>query len=275
MVEARSDRRWIRSDPVLISERATFHLTYRLVSRSMQFLASPQLSRRMAAAGFGLFDIAQWRFLKRSAGFALAPRLAADALDGAYWSLQSTSRYDLATLPGVPLAIEAGNRLGVLGIAVPLVNATGAALLRRRHHLPSQLGSFRWQAMAVGLGAGISRYSRRQRHLLRSQLEQQLVAQRRWAYLAGQHDVAMGADNVVDLLCRTAPLVEAHGNEQAIGAMVSAWKRSLAEATQESSVYLGVVLAQWARRHNDFQHDLAADVTFDLAEDAGTIILSA
>jgi hypothetical protein len=177
-------------------------------------------------------------------------------------------------MPGVPLAIEAGLRIGAAGLFVPAVNATVTGCIRRLRGKPISTGSFRYQVMAVALGAGIASYDGNRRRVGLARHQQGLEARVGAAHLAGQNDIATGADTVVDLLSRTTPLVSSSDGSATVGRMLADWRQSLAASTAEHSTYLGIALARWRRRHNDSHHDLAADVTFDLDEGQGTILLS-
>ena len=226
-----------------------------------------------AAAICAAGDIVGAVALRRSDRFALAPRLAVDAVDGALWA-QGTTGLELATMPGVPLAIEAGLRLGVLGLIVPVVNASVTGLIRRLRGRAASTGSFRYQVMTVALGAGIASYEANRRRVAAARHQQDLEARMGAAHLAGQNEIATGADTVVDLLSRTTPLLNSSLASASVGRMLADWRQSLAVSTSEQATYLGIALARWRRRHNDSQPNLAVDVTFDLPEGHGTILLS-
>jgi hypothetical protein len=216
--------------------------------------------------------------LKRLSGSWLAPRLTFDAVDTAYWSLLY-DRADLATLTGVPLAMEAGIRSGAQGMVVPVVNAAVTAIVRRRHGRPRSLGSFRWQAMGVACGGGLARYEESRRAAALARRRQSVDARCQLAHLAGQNDVAMGADSIIDLLSRTDPLLASTNLRGETGGAITgrqlaAWKQSLATTTVRRAAYLGVVLTQWQSSHNGAQADLSADVIFDLREGDGTVTLT-
>ena len=159
--------------PSLLSKRERFHIAYRLASRSFQLLvarSAPSPKRHVAAAlACAVGDVASAVALRRSGRFALAPRLAAGAVDVALWS-QGDTGLELATMPGVPLAMEAGLRIGVAGLIVPVMNASVTGWARRSRGQPVSNGSFRYQAMAVPLGAGIASYegNRRQASIVQS-----------------------------------------------------------------------------------------------------------
>jgi hypothetical protein len=264
--------------PSLVAKRERFHLTYRLASRSFQLLiarSSPNPKRRMAeAAAFAVGDIVSAVALRRSGRFALGPRLAADAVDTALWS-RGTTGLELSTMPGVPLAIEAGLRIGVAGLIVPMVNATVTGCVRRLKGRTVSNASFRYQAMAVALGAGIASYEANRRRVALARHQQDLEARIGVAHLAGQNKVATGADTVVDLLSRTTPLLSSPVGSITVSRMLADWRQSLAASTAEQATYLGIALTRWQRRHNESQHDLSADVAFEIEEGHGTILLSA
>jgi hypothetical protein len=261
----------------LMSKREQFHLAYRLAGRSFQLLiarSSRTPGRHVAGAAIcAVGDIASAIALRRSDRFALGPRLAIDSLDSALWS-QGTTGLELATMPGVPLAIEAGLRIGLAGVIVPAMNATVTGCIRRLRNRPISSGSFRYQVMAVALGAGIASYEANRRRVTIARHDQGLEARIGAAHLAGQNDVATGADTVVDLLSRTTPLLSSGSGSATVGRMLADWRQSLAASTAEHATYLGIALAKWRRRHNDLHHDLVADISFKLEEGDGTILLS-
>jgi hypothetical protein len=85
--------------------------------------------------------------------------------------------------------------------------------------------------------------------------------------------VAVGADTVVDLLTRTAPLLTVDGAAPRTSPL-AAWKLALARASADQASYLGVVLARWQRTWNRASADLAAFVDLTCAGAAGTLLLS-
>jgi hypothetical protein len=177
-------------------------------------------------------------------------------------------------MPGVPLAIEAGLRIGLAGLLVPVVNAITTGWARRLKGRPVSSGSFRYQAIAVALGAGIASYERSRRRVALARHQQELEARVGVAHLAGQNEIATGADTVVDLLSRTTPLLSSSVGSVKVGRMLADWRQSLAASTAEHATYLGVALVRWQRRNNESHHDLVADVTLEIEEGHGTILLS-
>ena len=261
----------------LIFKRERFHLAYRMIGRLFQFLVagSGRAPRRQmaAAAACAIGDLAYTVALRRSDRFALIPRLAIDAVDCALWS-QGDVGLDIATISGVPLGIEAGIGMGAAGLIVPVVNAAVTGLVRRSKGKPTSTGSFRYQVMVVALGAGIASYDAKCRRVALARHQQGLEARIGATQLAGQNEIATGADTVVDLLSRTTPLLASSNSPASVGRILADWRQSLATSTAEHATYLGIALARWQRRHNDSQHELVADVTFSITEGLGTILLS-
>jgi hypothetical protein len=183
--------------------------------------------------------------------------------------------YDPAVLAGVPLALEAGIREGTSGLLVPLVSAVFTAGVRRRAGRPLNLWAFRWQAMAVVTGIGLAAYEGRERGAAAEQAVVGIEAQARDSYVAGQNDVAVGADTVLDLLCRTAPLVASPSAREAPGRALAGWKQALAEQTTAHAAYFGTVVSRWASLHNAASSNLSFDVVVSLRDGDGTAVLTA
>ena len=95
------------------------------------------------------------------------------------------------------------------------------------------------------------------------------------AWLAGQNDVAAGADSIIDELCRTAFLLNSLDRTTGftMQQQLSAWKAELGEQTERSAIYFGNALRRWQHRHN-FGHQPEGYVQFELREGDGTIVLS-
>ena len=262
---------------ILLAQRARFHTTYRLAVRAHQAISL----RRAGAANWQLFltaacgigDVAGALVLRSAQQFALMPRLILDMVDTAAWSLASEDSYDLPVLAGVPLASEAGIRLGATGFLVPVANAGLTAMVRRRFRRPANIWSFRWQAMAVAFGAGLAAYEASRRRAVEARHAQLMEAERQRAFLVGQNAVACDADSVVDLISRTYPLLQVEGGNSSADRILSSWKASLAANTSSQATYLGVALARWQRRHNAHP-DLSSDVMIQLSEDQGTVVLT-
>lgn len=264
---------------VFLANRVRFHLVYRLAGRLYQLGAArsnPEAPRwrSWAALGCAAVDVAGAAWLKRSPGPTWVLRLVVDAADAALWSSGADLHPDMATLPGVPFATEAGVRAGVKGLAVPIAGAAAASLTRRLRGLPARPGAFGWQAVGVGFGAGLAAYEARHRRALTARHAQGLQAELGRAHHDGQHAVAMTADSVVDLVIRTTPLLGSRAQGMSAGLMAE-WKAALAEAAGTRATYLGTALAAWESAYNRARPELAANAALNLAEGEGTVLLTA
>jgi len=264
-------------DEAFLDQRARTHASYRLAGRAIQMVLAGQTSRPRrtvaAAAAWAVSDLAGAAVLRRSPRFALIPRMIIDLVDVLWWGTKGDD-CDLAVITSLPLSIESGIRLGPLALVIPAIGATVTGTVRRKRHLPASTASFRWQVIAVAVGTGFAAYARNRRKVVLARHQQELEARVRQAYVGGQNDVAMGADSVVDLLSRTAPLLPSGSGDQVVGRLLASWKQSLAADTMTQTTYLGVAAAQWQRRHNSAHHALAADVALDLEPGAGTVLLT-
>lgn len=265
-------------EAVLLAQRARFHASYRLAARAFQVVLARHSGagrRRLVLAGVcAVADIVTARGLARSSRFHLGPRLVADAIDGAGWGL-SAERADAAVLVGVPLAVEAGIRMGGRAVVVPAVTAATGVALRRLVKRPGSIGSYRWQVVGVGMGAIMRAYERHHHRVLVDQHHQYLEAQVHGHELAGQTAVAMGADSVVDLLSRTMLLLGSIRGDAAVAHMLAAWKQQLAERVTGGAAFLGMALMSWQQAHNSVQRDLRSVVQLLVAEGDGTVLLTA
>jgi hypothetical protein len=263
---------------VVLAQRSRVHLVYRLTGRVIEALAASRSGsvRRIVPRTllFAAADVGSAVVLRRSKKFHVVPRLAADAADAALWS-SHPDLFEPAVLPGVPLTVESGVHLGLVGLIVPLTSAAVGTLVARRRGLRPNVAAFRWQVSGVVLGMALVAYETNRRAVVVSRHEQELEAQIGVAHLAGQHEVAMAVDSVVDLICRTTPLLAESGCASLPGRMLAGWKQSLAEDSSAHATYLGVAVARWQSRHNSESHDLRADVVCQVAEPAGSMLLSA
>ncbi len=203
------------------------------------------------------------------------PRLALDAADIATSSLTQGNTYNVASQLGIPLALEAGVQSGLAGLFVPAANLAITSAVRRRRGLPVKSLTLSWQVLAVIGGVAIRALLGHQRAVARSRHDDVMAARRDQAILAGQNHVAVGANTVVDLLIRTAPILQSGGGSGSpVQMMLSAWKQEVATATAEHTTYLRTALLYWRRRHN-VSPDLSRDVEFELAPQDGSALLSA
>lgn len=239
-------------DDAFFSQRARFHLVYRLAGRACQIaVARNRGESRRAVAGvlaWAATDVVGAVALGRTNRFGLLPRLAVDLVDVTAWG-RSGDDCDLAVISGVPLNVEAGARLGPAALVIPLVTAATTSVVRRRRNLPLSLFSFRWQVVGVGVGLGLAAYRRSSERVQRARHDREFRARLQQAHQHGQNDVAMGADSAVDLLSRTAPLLPSGSGDQVAGRLLATWKQSLATNTMAQTTYLGVALSRWQRQH--------------------------
>ncbi len=266
----------------LLSQRARVSTSFRLTTRLFAATSGLVTGRRRglqgaAAAVSAIGDIGLGRLLDRDHRFHFGARLAADAIDTALWSLAYPDGYDAAVLNGVPLAVEAGIRLDLLrAIAVPTVSAATTLVIRKLSHRPFRLAPFWWQVAGLGAGAGIGAYNTRRLRDIEARSAQEMEAAEQSAWLAGQNDVAMGANSIIDELChasnplRVSPTPDGSAS---IGQILAEWKANLATTTADKAVYLKTALQQW-QNQNNLHPDLASLVQFDLLEGDGTLVLN-
>ncbi len=138
---------------------------------------------------------------------------------------------------------------------------------------PRSPGALRWQLVGLASGGTLAYRSwrRGERDLARASAHVAAAASR--AELAGQNSVAMGADSIIDLLARTAPLLALRGDGP-VASPLFAWKAKLAAASSREATYLAVALTRWQRRHNGASPDLTADVELLPLDGAGTVLIS-
>jgi hypothetical protein len=261
-----------------MGQRSRIHLTYRLALRGYQFATSrrPDGSRRWSRTATSLAcDLGIAALMRRSEKSLIELRLPLDVADIALWGRYMPSPPETPTLAGVPLAMEAGARWGAAGFGVPGATYAGLAWIRRRTGRDTPISTMGWQVLAVASSIFLERYEAFQNRITAGRLEREVAARRSSAFLAGQNEVAMGADSVVDELGRVehilATLSEG-ASSGGTGRALAEWKASLATATVVDTVYLGTFLARWERARR--QPDLSADVEVELPPGAGTTIIT-
>lgn len=280
-------------------QRARFHLAYRLgirvygVSQALK-RSKPSVVAGGAALSLGA-DVALWALLRRSEKLHFWSRLAVETVDTAAWSRGVDAPPEAATLPSVPFGMEVGSRIGLAGLVVPLVQGAVTTLVRRQAGRRTPPATFGWVVMSVVFGNLVHLYEERQGDAAVDLFGQSLAARRQAAVLAGQNEVAMGADTVIDELARVEYLLAAVGGERAdgpdggvpgggteptaapepvgTGRALAEWKASLATSTSGQAVYLATALARWQRRR--YSTVLADDADLRIAAGQGTTILSA
>jgi hypothetical protein len=226
-----------------------------------------------AAAACAVADVALAAVLLTArARMPLRLRLALDSVDVASWSLAVGHPVDVATLAAAPLAAEAATR-GWAGLAVPAAvgTTTSAALLVAGR--PLEPMPFVWPLVAMACGRLLGAYVHRRLARQVATTVAGIEAAAGQAELAGQHSVAVGADTVVDLLTRTAPLIAVLGDRPP-SSPLAAWKQALAEAGSGQATYLRLALARWERLRNSLDPELSADVELHCPDGEGTLLLS-
>src|SRR5579885_784854 len=267
----------------MLEIRPTLHLSVRLAVRANQILLSSGAAVNGAhlwlvtLPAFVVLDLVVWRVLRRDDRFGLAWRLPLDAADAAFWAMSpspASGRYDWAVILAVPLAMEAGVRLGWRGLVVPLTifaSSGGAAAAVGRAVEPSASVS---TVLAVGVGAAFYRYCRHLDERAEAQRQAAATAARRRAYLAGQHHVAMGASSAVDALEGLVPVLGRPAPGSALWQVADGWKAQLGRSADREARYLQIALLEWEQGHNRHP-DLSGLVEIHLPEGQGTTLLSA
>jgi hypothetical protein len=266
----------------LVDTRATLTAAQGLGSRFHQVL-SPRAGAqstgwRLVALASAVGDVVKARLLSRDDRFRLWPRLVLDAADLALWCMcagDDTDTSEDAVIPGVPLAAEAGARLGLTGVAVPLVNATVASVVRRARGHRLRLEQFSWQIMGWAGGWVISVLTDYHRRRLEQLHEIDLSARVQEAELLGMHDLLTKHEGAIDLLQRATALIElgAPGVSDPRRDITGALKAEVARGVRSHSVYLHDALSLWQGRHN-LHPDLSRLANVDLDPSAGAVILS-
>ncbi|WP_084959228.1 hypothetical protein [Thermoactinospora rubra] len=226
-----------------------------------------------ALAGCAAYDVLVARRLRRSGRARLWPRAVADVADAAAWSLVVGFPYDAAVLITAPLALEAGLRRGRPALLLPLLVGAAIAALLLAAGRPPGPAPVLWPVATAGAGLAAARYLAARLAVLERLARARVAAEAGTAELAGQNSVAMGADSVVDVLARTAPLLAVPGRA-AVPSPLPAWKAALAESCSRQATYLGTALLRWQRVHNARSPWLAADADLRPSPGAGTLLLT-
>jgi hypothetical protein len=271
-----SRRLALDTDHALYAEMARIHLTCRVLARGLQVLSRDGVAvtsrQRAVLTAWIAADLAVWIVLRRQR-IPLLARLALDLCDVAYWASRDCGRLEPALASEIAVELEAGFVSGLAALAVPALEAAVSTVARRavgRRPEPSV-----HLAHVGAVGAGIAARRAETTRLGRAQKDHdsELSAKRVRAFLAGQHDVAMGAASVVDLLTPIAIMLGAANEDSALYEIRTGWKRSLAEQARQHAMYLDEAVRLWEQLHNDHP-DLSGYVVTTVAEGAGTTLLT-
>jgi len=267
----------------MLEIRPTLHLSMRVAIRVEQWLQHSGAASKGAGAwhaalpAFVALDLVVYVLLRRSDRFGLVWRLPMDTADAVFWAmspLPPSGTVDWSTIIVVPLAVEAGVRLGWRGLAVPVTVAVPAALALVLRGKPLPVTGPAWLVVATIVGAIFYRYCGRLHERAERERQRRLDASRRRAYLAGQNQVAMGASSAVDVIEGLVPVLGRPAPGSALWQLAGGWKGRLSASTAEEATYLQVAVLEWERAHNAHP-DLSGLVTIGLAEGHGTTMLSA
>jgi hypothetical protein len=267
----------------MLEIRSTLHLAVRLTMRSVMVLDHSGAASegtgawRAALPLFMVLDVVVWLVLRRSDRFGLSWRLPLDAVDATFWAMSpepASGSADFALFLVIPLAVEAGVRMGLRGMVVPaavLVSTTaGVAVVGK----PVQVMGVIWLAVAVLVGMAFFNYCGHLHERAESQRQRAVGAARRRAFLAGQNHVAMGASSAVDVIEGLVPVIGRPHPGSALWQLAEGWKGELSVSTTQEAKYLQVALLEWARAHNAHP-DLSGLVELRIDEGHGTTLLSA
>lgn len=267
----------------MLEIRSTLHLAVRLTMRSLMVIDQSGAASegaglwRVALPAFMVLDVIVWLVLRRSDRFGVAWRLPMDAADAAFWTLSplpASGSSDIALFIVIPLAVEAGVRMGLRGMAVPaavLVSTTVSATAAGK---PVQSMGVLWLAVAVLVGIAFFRYCTHLHERAETERQRALGAAQRRAFLAGQNHVAMGASSAVDVIEGLVPVLGRPEPGSALWQLAEGWKGQLSASTTQEATYLQVALLEWSRLHNAHP-DLSGLVELRVDEGHGTTLLSA
>lgn len=212
--------------------------------------------------------------LRRTESECLVPRFVADIADVALWSSCDPNSAAAAILLNAPLTTEIAVRRSPRQ-AVAAAGAVLAVAIGRRQHRGLAFNPFDLVWALIGPAAGLvwRRNERSETKRLRGLYQDDMAARVDSAVLTGQREVAMSADSVVDLLCRTIPLIDPGLGGVTLRGPLAEWKESLARDTRISgATFLGDLILRWQSSRNA-DPNVATWVWPTLPEDDGTVLL--
>jgi hypothetical protein len=267
----------------MLEIRSTLHLALRLTMRSIMVIDQSGAASegagiwRVAVPLFIVLDVLVWLHLRRTDRFGLAWRLPMDATDAAFWTLSplpGSGSSETALLLVIPLAVEAGVRMGTRGMVVPAAVALTTTISGMAVGKPVQVVGIVWLAVAVFVGMAVFSYCTHLHERAEADRQRALGAAQRRAFLAGQNQVAMGASSAVDVIEGLVPVLGRPQPGSALWELAEGWKGQLSESTTHEVKYLQVALLEWTRLHNAHP-DLSGLVEMNVDEGHGTTLLSA
>jgi hypothetical protein len=267
----------------MLEIRSTLHLAVRLTMRSISVIDQSGAASegagiwRVAVLLFVVLDVLVWRHLRRTDRFGLSWRLPMDATDAAFWTLSplpASGSSDLALLLVIPLAVEAGVRMGWRGMIVPATVALTTTISGIAVGKPVQVIGIVWLTIAVFVGMAVFSYCTHLHERAETDRQRALGAAQRRAFLAGQNQVAMGASSAVDVIEGLVPVLGRPQPGSALWELAEGWKGQLSASTTHEAKYLQVALLEWTRIHNAHP-DLSGLVEMNVDEGHGTTLLSA
>jgi hypothetical protein len=267
----------------MLEIRSTLHLAVKLTMRTVMVVDQAGAASegaglwRVALPAFMVLDVIVWLILRRSDRFGLSWRLPLDATDAAFWTLSPlppSGTSDVALFLVIPLAVEAGVRMGIRGMVVPAAVMVSTTVSVIAVDKPVQVMGIIWLAVAVLVGMAFFRYCAHLHRQAESMRQRALGAGRRRAFLAGQNHVAMGASSAVDVIEGLVPVLGRPEPGSALWQLAEGWKGQLSASTTQEAKYLQVALLEWARLHNSHP-DLSGLVELRVDEGHGTTLLSA
>ncbi len=267
----------------MLEIRSTLHLAVRLTMRSIMVIDQSGAASegagiwRVALPLFIVLDVLVWLHLRRTDRFGLSWRLPMDATDAAFWTLSplpASGSSDIALLLVIPLAVEAGVRMGMRGMVVPAAVAVTTTISGMSAGKPVQVIGIVWLAVAVLVGMAVFSYCTHLHERAEADRQRALGAAQRRAFLAGQNQVAMGASSAVDVIEGLVPVLGRPQPGSALWELAEGWKGQLSASTTHEAKYLQVALLEWTRLHNAHP-DLSGLVEMNVDEGHGTTLLSA
>lgn len=262
----------------LLPGRTRFIAMHRPALRFAQVIsvADPGDRRRWAKRGLlGVaIDLGWTALLKRTDSEMLGSRLVSDVADVAMWAGCDPSSAAAAILMNAPLTTEISVRRNPKQSALAAGVVVMVALIRRRRKgLVINPFDLVWAMIGPATGLVWRWNERAEISRVRAFYADEVAARVGGARLSGQREVAMDADSVIDLLCRTIPLIDPHNAGVVLRGPLAVWKAEVAQATRTSgATFLGDLLLRWQTARNT-NPDVSTWVWPNIEEDLGTVLL--